>query len=158
MYNHRDGQSGRQRGEIQMTAYIALLRKTQRSDFGVDFPDFPGCVTAGRTLEEARKMAQEALAFHVAGMRDDGLTIPPPRPLDAVDTRDAVAFLVELPDPRAVRVNLTVPATDLAIIDEFVKRHEGESRSGLMVKGAMELIGRTTLRERPGRYGRKSGR
>lgn len=33
-----------------MTAYIALLRKKPTNDFGVDFPDFPGCVTAGKTL------------------------------------------------------------------------------------------------------------
>jgi predicted RNase H-like HicB family nuclease len=44
-----------------MIAYIALLRKESGTDFGVDFPDFPGCVTAGKTLEEARKMAVEAL-------------------------------------------------------------------------------------------------
>ena len=55
-----------------MTAYIALLRKDQRSDYGVDFPDFPGCVTAGRTLDEARRMAGDVLAFHVDGMRHDG--------------------------------------------------------------------------------------
>jgi predicted RNase H-like HicB family nuclease len=48
-----------------MTTYIALLRKDEDSDYGVDFPDFPGCPTAGRTLEETRRMAQEALAFHV---------------------------------------------------------------------------------------------
>ena len=55
-----------------MTAYIALLRKQPRSDFGVDFPDFPGCITAGRTLDEARRMASDALLFHVDGMREDG--------------------------------------------------------------------------------------
>ncbi len=37
-----------------MAAYIALIRKENGSDFGVNFPDFPGCMTAGRTLEEAR--------------------------------------------------------------------------------------------------------
>src|SRR5947208_491608 len=37
-----------------MTAYIALARKEHASDFGVDFPDFPGCVTAAQTLERAR--------------------------------------------------------------------------------------------------------
>ena len=31
-----------------MTTCIALLRKEATSDYGVDFPDFPGCVTAGR--------------------------------------------------------------------------------------------------------------
>ena len=35
-----------------MTAYIALLRKDQGSDYGMGFPDFPGCVTAGTTLED----------------------------------------------------------------------------------------------------------
>ncbi len=34
-------------------SYIALLRKDEGSDYGVEFPDFPGCVTAGKTLEEA---------------------------------------------------------------------------------------------------------
>ena len=46
--------------------YIAYLHKDKDSDFGVSFPDFPGCVTAGRTLEEARQMAVEALTLHMA--------------------------------------------------------------------------------------------
>jgi predicted RNase H-like HicB family nuclease len=54
-----------------MTSYIALLRKDADSDFGVDFPDFPGCLTAGATLEEARHMAEKALELHVEGMIED---------------------------------------------------------------------------------------
>src|ERR1700694_4833672 len=98
-----------------MTAYIALLRKQPRSDYGVDFPDFPGCITAGRTLEEARRMASDALLFHVDGMREDGQSIPPPSSVDAIMTdphnRDAVAFLVDLPERsrRAVRINVSLP-------------------------------------------------
>jgi len=41
--------------------YIAYLHKDRNSDYGVSFPDFPGCITAGSTLEEAHKMAAEAL-------------------------------------------------------------------------------------------------
>ena len=55
-----------------MANYIALMRKGEGSDYGVEFPDFPGCVTAGRTLDEARRMAAEALALHVEGLREDG--------------------------------------------------------------------------------------
>ena len=51
-----------------MAAYIALLRKDASSDYGVDFPDLPGCVTAGRSLEEARRAAAEALAVRLEGM------------------------------------------------------------------------------------------
>ncbi len=52
--------------------YIAYLHKERKSNFGVSFPDFPGCVTGGKTLEEARRMAAEALSFHVEGMVHGG--------------------------------------------------------------------------------------
>ena len=59
-----------------MANYLALLRKDADSDFSVDFPDFPGCVTAGATLEEARVMAAEALALHIQGMIEDREPVP----------------------------------------------------------------------------------
>ena len=43
--------------------YIAYLHKDKKSDYGVSFPDFPGCITAGTSLEEARRMAAEALSL-----------------------------------------------------------------------------------------------
>lgn len=67
-----------------MEAYIALVHKDEDSDFGVSFPDFPGCFTAGRTLAEAARMAEEAIALHLRGMIADGEAIPAPSPLQAV--------------------------------------------------------------------------
>jgi predicted RNase H-like HicB family nuclease len=64
--------------------YIAYLHKDHKSDFGVSFPDFPGCITAGRTLEEARRRAAEALSFHIVGMIEDGEKIPNPSTVDDV--------------------------------------------------------------------------
>ncbi|MBV8450385.1 MAG: type II toxin-antitoxin system HicB family antitoxin [Hyphomicrobiales bacterium] len=48
-----------------MRHYIALIHKDRESDFGISFPDFPGCISAGSTLEEAASMAAEALSGHV---------------------------------------------------------------------------------------------
>jgi predicted RNase H-like HicB family nuclease len=83
--------------------YIAYLHKDRRSDFGVSFPDFPGCVTAGRTLEEARRMAAEALALHVAGMIEDGEVVPEPSNLDVLkndpNLKGAVDVLVGIEPP-----------------------------------------------------------
>ena len=83
-----------------MTIYIAWLRKEAASDYGGDFPDFPGCVTAGKTLEEARRMAAEALQLHIAGMREDRAAIPNPSTLGSImadpENREAEAFLVEV--------------------------------------------------------------
>jgi predicted RNase H-like HicB family nuclease len=55
--------------------YIAYLHKDKGSDYGVSFPDFPGAITAGSTLEEARRMAGEVLALHIAGMREEACTL-----------------------------------------------------------------------------------
>ena len=45
-----------------MASYIGIIHKDADSEFGVSFPDYPGCVTAGRTLNEAGRMAAEAVA------------------------------------------------------------------------------------------------
>ena len=126
-----------------MTAYIALLRKDPRSDYGVDFPDFPGCITAGRTLEEARRMAEEALAFHVDGMRQDGEPIPPPSPMDTImadrHNRNAVAFLVDLPaqSRRAIRINVSLPEDVVQSIDRV-----SANRSRFLADAARERLKR----------------
>lgn len=128
-----------------MTDYIALLRKDGDSEFGVDFPDFPGCVTAGATLEEAQRLAREALALHVRGMTEDGEPIPAPMSLDAVmadpDHRDGVAILVPWPEPRdpAVRVNITLPESTLKAIDDYAAK-KGFTRSGLLGRAAMDFV------------------
>lgn len=67
-----------------MPTYIALLRKDPGSDFGVEFPDVPGCVTAGSTIEEAKAMATEALAAHLALLRSSRDTLPRPSSLSLI--------------------------------------------------------------------------
>ena len=128
-----------------MTSYIGLLRKDPDSDFGVDFPDFPGCITAGSTLEEARAMAHEALAGHIACMLDRHLPIPAPSSVDAVmadpENADAIPFPVTVPNgrTRTVRVNVTVPEPTLRQIDAFANK-VGKSRSALLTEAACRLI------------------
>jgi predicted RNase H-like HicB family nuclease len=128
-----------------MRAFIALIHKDAESDYGVSFPDLPGCVTAGRTLDEARTMAAEALALHLEGLAADGAAIPEPSSLEPImaeaANRDAVAFLVEAeaaPD-RIVRVNFTLPEALLGEIDRYAERH-GQTRSGFLVKAAREAM------------------
>lgn len=83
-----------------MTNYIGIVHKDEGSDFSVAFPDFPGCVTAGRDLAKLKRMAEEALAFHIEGMLEDGEVIPEPSSLEDVmrdqDNRDGVPILVPL--------------------------------------------------------------
>lgn len=132
-----------------MTNYIGLIHKEPESDYGVSFPDFPGVVTAGATLDEARNMAEEALAFHVEGMIEDGDPIPEPSSLEQVmaeaANRDAVAILVSLkaPSAKAVRINITLPEDVLERIDAFASEH-GLSRSGFLARAARHEIDRSS--------------
>jgi predicted RNase H-like HicB family nuclease len=81
-----------------MADYIALIHKDPDSDFGIGFPDFPGCVSAAESLDDARGMAAEALTLHIEGMVEGGEPIPRPSPLEAIvavrENRDAVALVV----------------------------------------------------------------
>ena len=84
--------------------YIALVHRDEDSRFGVSFPDFPGAVTAARTLDEALELAEEALAHHVEGMAEHGEPIPPPSGFTEVikDNPDAMPVLVPLPLAKTV--------------------------------------------------------
>ena len=128
-----------------MRQYIGLIHKDADSDYGVSFPDFPGAVTAGRTLDEARGMAEEALALHIEGLVADGEAVPEPSPLEAVmadsANRDGVAILVmvKADSPKTVRVNFTLPEDVLAEIDRFAAAH-GYTRSGFLTLAAKRVM------------------
>jgi predicted RNase H-like HicB family nuclease len=81
-----------------MTNYIATVHKEKDSDYGVQFYDFLGCITAGETIEEATIMAKEALEGHVKIMIEDGDQIPAPTCLEKIlkdpDHQGAIAYLV----------------------------------------------------------------
>ena len=128
-----------------MRQYIALIHKDSDSDFGVSFPDLPGCVTAGATLDEARDMAVEALALHLAGLAEDDEPIPEPSTLEAVMTdpvsRDGVAILVAAPakSAKAVRINITLPEDVLQALDRHAEAN-GLSRSGFLAVAARKAL------------------
>ena len=128
-----------------MRQYIALIHKDAESEFGVSFPDLPGCVTAGATLDEARDMAAEALAFHLEGLAEDGEAITEPSTLETVmndpDNKDGVAILVAAPPQvvKAVRINVTLPEDLLASVDSYASAN-GYTRSGFLALAAKKAM------------------
>jgi predicted RNase H-like HicB family nuclease len=128
-----------------MRQYIGLIHKEADSDFGVSFPDFPGVVTAGANLDDARAMAEEALAFHIEGLVADGEAVPEPSSLEDVmavpENRDGVAILVAVKTEarKAVRVNVTLPEDVLEQIDRYAEAH-GFTRSGFLTKAAKRAM------------------
>jgi predicted RNase H-like HicB family nuclease len=80
-----------------MPHYIALIHKDGESSYGVSFPDLPGVISAGDTIDEAMQHAAEVLAF-AADDWGDG-RFPAPRTIDELRTdatfrEDAVNAIV----------------------------------------------------------------
>ena len=57
--------------------YAIVIEKAQ-NNYSAYVPDLPGCVATGATVEEAESQIREAIAFHLDGMREDGIAIPQP--------------------------------------------------------------------------------
>jgi len=129
-----------------MPNYIAVVHKEPASDYGVSFPDFPGCITAGKTIDEAKDLAYEALLLHWEGLREDGEPLPAPTNLEDIvadpENADAMAFLVvSVPDAqgKAKRINITIPEETLRRVDSAAKRR-GLSRSSFLARAAREVM------------------
>jgi predicted RNase H-like HicB family nuclease len=90
-----------------MTHYVAIVEEEEGKAFGVWFPDLPGCVSAGDTLDEVMANAGEALALWIDVAREHGTPIPAARSLTELRDDEGVAdemrrFMVALValDPR----------------------------------------------------------
>lgn len=57
--------------------YAVLIERGPTS-FGATVPDLPGCVAVADTREEVERLIQQAIVMHLKGLREDGLTVPPP--------------------------------------------------------------------------------
>jgi predicted RNase H-like HicB family nuclease len=57
--------------------YAIVIEKGE-GNYSAYVPDLPGCVAVGDTVEETERELQEAIEFHLEGMRADGLPIPEP--------------------------------------------------------------------------------
>ncbi len=69
--------------------YAIVIEKAAHNFSGY-VPDLPGCVSTGRTIEEVKANLQEAVEFHLQGMREDGEDIPEPTTIsEYVETKVA---------------------------------------------------------------------
>ena len=129
--------------------YPVVIHKEEGSDYGVSVPDLPGCISAGRTMQEALESAREAVAAHIEGMLLDADRVPPPTSIDAhqgnADYAGGVWALVPVDlgksSGRAKRINVTFPERALTELDACAKSI-GETRSGFLLRAALEFIAR----------------
>lgn len=74
--------------------YTVYFEPQEDGSFAVVFPAFPEIVTFGRTLDEARAMASDALRCHLEGLRKDGSEIPAETPPPGQPIREEVVVAI----------------------------------------------------------------
>lgn len=129
-----------------MSGYIAVVHKDASSGYGVSFPDFPGCITADKSIDKAKDLSIEALSGHIKTMQEFGEKIPNPSKLENItadpDYSDAIAFLVvNVPNIKikTVRVNITLAEDILHKIDVTAQKR-GMSRSSFLSHAAQNSM------------------
>lgn len=105
--------------------YTAILSPTPKKVYA-KVPDLPGCVTTGRTVQEAASLIADALALYLVSSEDDGSVIPSPTPQQEIPrdpddvltlvTVDTLAYRAKT-DTRAVRKNVSLPAWMVKMAD-----------------------------------------
>ncbi len=68
--------------------YAIVIEKTD-ANYSAYVPDLPGCVATGSTQHEAEAAIREAIAFHLDGLKQDGVS--PPQPSSKVDYVEVAA-------------------------------------------------------------------
>jgi len=137
----------------QYIAFIELEKEPDVDVLGVVFPDFPGCVSVGKTYEEAFRNAHEALSLHIAGMREDGEYIPEPRTLEAIErdwkdfsdwkgSRYAVSYISALPVSQNKVYSISMDSNVMARIDARSK-----NRSAFLESAARKVLDEEPLRQ-----------
>jgi predicted RNase H-like HicB family nuclease len=70
-----------------VSRYLIVIENAGRN-YSAYSPDLPGCASTGTTIEETQRNMEGAVEFHLEGLREDGLPIPPP---------SSIAGYVEVP-------------------------------------------------------------
>ena len=128
--------------------YVGFIHRDE-AGYGVSFPDFPGCVSVGDTVDDAVRHGSEALAFHVEGLAEDGEAIPEPRTIDSIkadpeltDWRgkaDLVLIPLLLDRGSSRRVNISLDRGLLETIDDEARQRR-MTRSAFLATAARREI------------------
>ena len=127
--------------------YPIVIHKDPDSDYSVTIPDLPGCFSAGSSIEEAIRMAQEAAECHIEGMLIDSEPIPTPSEIevhkDQPDFKNGIWAVVEVDisklSLKSKRINITMPERLIKTVDQYAKKY-GSSRSGLLSQAVTEYM------------------
>lgn len=125
--------------------YPAIFEPEAVGGYSVSFPDLPGCITEGDTMEEALDMAKDAMGIYLSVLESDGKAFPAAADPAALRP-DGKGFvtLVDMDmlaykqkhDRRAVKKTLSIPQW----LNTMAER-EGVNFSNILQRALKERLG-----------------
>lgn len=131
-----------------MGTHVVGFVHEENGSYGIGFPDFPGCVSSAANFDEAVQRGAAVLAFHVAGMVEDGDRLPMIRGLAELradrafraDAKGALIVAVPLDPPgKPVRLNISLDEHLVEQIDRAATA-SGQTRSGFLAEAAKSKL------------------
>lgn len=104
---------------MRVKLYPAIFSSDGNNGYTVTFPDLIGCVTEGDTLEEAVKMAEDALGIYLYTLSEEGEPFPEAtNPINLKCAKDEFVNIVtwdekeylKKTDNKAIKKTLTIPS------------------------------------------------
>lgn len=130
-------------------AYPAIITYDREENcYYVNFPDIENCFTDGKTLPEAIEMGEDALALMLCQIEDNGVPIPAPTDVKAIQSapNETVSLIFadtteyrRLYDNKAVKKTLSVPSWLNAMAER-----KGANFSAILQNGLKEFCGIST--------------
>ncbi|MGH3196304.1 MAG: type II toxin-antitoxin system HicB family antitoxin [Streptosporangiaceae bacterium] len=74
-----------------MSGYVVVFEGNEDEEYSAYSPDLPGVVAAGSTRQETKQLMVEAMAGHIALLREAGQPVPEPSESDSVTVLDPTA-------------------------------------------------------------------
>lgn len=106
------------------------LSEEDGGGFMITFPDLPGCMSDGETIEEAIENGRDAFVACISALVDMGRPVPPPsaRPVELMEMEASGKFVVRL--PKSLHARLVAKA-----------KREGVSLNTLVLSYTAEGLG-----------------
>lgn len=138
---------------------IAIEWGDEKTATGIVFPDIPGAITAGDTIEQAYEMAVEVAHIQLEELANAGEPIPVP--LSIAEHRQNPDYegwgwgLVDIDVTpylgKTEKVNVTLPGHVIRRIDDYVTVHGIKSRSAFLTSAAIEKLTHASQHSQPGK-------
>jgi predicted RNase H-like HicB family nuclease len=106
--------------------FPAVFQPCEEGGYSIYFPDLPGCISEGDTLEESMAMAKEGLELFLWNMEDDKEEIPEPTPPEKIEVEKGDFVVPVVADMKLIRTKMDNKTVNTTVTMPQWLKYQGE--------------------------------